>query len=541
MDKPDYFYPWIHGSEWGVRICLCLVMICALMQFGSFALTQNYVIAAFGSQPEDVTLALQITYVAIVPFIAIQSRLFQYYETKSYLLTGIISCIAVNILTLYTKDIIIFTVLRFLNGLSLSLMTGPALILLFSRINPERVQVIGMSILYGAILGNGVVIGFGAALIDTTTNWTVIYYFLIGFLFLCLAFTLLILRPVNGRPSLPLNNLDWPGSVFLTAGLTALSYTMIYGPKHYWFSDIHIRWSACAAAVFFALFILREFKAKIPIVTLSVFRYHTFISGLLLLILYYGLKDSINLVYNYTGAILQWSGVQQMELGLFNLAGLLSFMWLSAEMMMTKKHSTRRFLIAGFGLLLIFHLYIYLELTPDLDFADLILPMFLHGAASGILFVPVIIYILSAVPSTTGTTGIVVSAFMRFIATLNSVAGLYTLQLKYNQLYKEGFLKYLTANDPVFMDRLNSAGQTFSLKPATLEQGRALGLMGIVRSLGAQQQLLTMRTLFLIYAIIISVILLLILLVTSAYKTNISIRSVFAIGKRQKPITDQAS
>jgi len=533
MEKPDYFKAWINGSEAGVRICLCLILICSLMQFGAFALTQNYVIASFGAQPEDVTLALQITYVAIVPFIAIQFRLFQYFEIRSYLLTGIIACIVINVLSLQAKDIVTFTILRFLNGLSLSLMSGPMLILIFSRIDPERVQVIGLSILYGAILGNGVVIGFGAALIDTTLDWTVIYYFLIAFLFLCLLLTLVLLRPATGRAPMPLDHLDWPGGIFLAAALIAFSYTMIYGPKYYWFSDTRIRSSALAAVIFFAFFIYREFRAKIPVVDLSVFRYRSFISGLLLLIAYYGLKDSINLVYNYTGTILQWSGARQMELGFFNLAGLLSFMWLSAEMMITKKHSTRRFLIAGFGMLLVYHLYVYLELTPDLAFEDLVLPMFLHGAASGMLFVPIIIYTLSSVPPTTGTTGIVVGALMRFTATLNSIAGLYTLQLHYNQHYKESFLNYLTANDPAFVERLNSAAQFFNLKTPAAEQGSALAMSGIVRTLGAQQQLLTLRTIFLLFSAIILCIILTVLFITSAYKTNLYLNNLRISGERQ--------
>ena len=534
MDKPKYFYPWIDGAKWPVRICLLLILVCALMQFGSFALTQNYVVSSFGVQPEDVTLSLQITYAAIVPFISIQSRLFQYFETRSYLLTGIISSIVINILMLHAKDIVIFTILRFLNGISLSLMTGPMLMLILTRIDPEKVQVIGMSILYGSILGNGVVIGFNAALIDTTLDWTAIYYFLIAFLFLCLLITLLLLRPCSGRPSQPLVHLDWPGAIFMAASLAAMSYTMIYGPKHYWFSDVRITSAAFAAAVFFLIFIFRELKAKIPIVNLSVFKYRTFVAGLLLLALYYGLKDSINLVYSYTTTILQWSGVREMELGFFNLAGLLSFMWLSAQMMLTKQHSFRRFLVAGFGLLLIFHVYIYLVLTPDLAFEDLILPMFLQGAASGILFVPVVIFILTSVPASTTTTGIAVSAFMRFMATLNSFVGLYTLQLKYNQLYKEAFLKYLTPNDPVFVDRLNDGVQFFSPRSVTPEQGSALAMSGIVRSLGAQQQLLTTRTVFLLYAVIILVIIFLILFITSAYKTNIYIRNMALFARNHK-------
>jgi DHA2 family multidrug resistance protein len=158
----------------------------------------------------------------------------------------------------------------------------------------------------------------------------------------------------------------------------------------------------------------------------------------------------------------------------------------------------------------------------------------LQGAASGILFVPVVIFILTSVPASTTTTGIAVSAFMRFMATLNSFVGLYTLQLKYNQLYKEAFLKYLTPNDPVFVDRLNDGVQFFSPRSVTPEQGSALAMSGIVRSLGAQQQLLTTRTVFLLYAVIILVIIFLILFITSAYKTNIYIRNMALFARNHK-------
>jgi DHA2 family multidrug resistance protein len=46
-----------------------------------------------------------------------------------------------------------------------------------------------------------------------------------------------------------------------------------------------------------------------------------------------------------------------------------------------------------------------------------------------------------------GTTGLVVAAFTRFTATLNSFAGFYNLQLYFNQYFKEGFLGYLTADN----------------------------------------------------------------------------------------------
>ncbi len=78
----------------------------------------------------------------------------------------------------------------------------------------------------------------------------------------------------------------------------------------------------------------------------------------------------------------------------------------------------------GFGFMLTFNLWMYNIISTDLAFTDLVIPIFLQGAASGMLFVPIATFILSTVPVNTGISGSLVAGHVRFFATLQSFAGL---------------------------------------------------------------------------------------------------------------------
>ncbi|MCC9169223.1 hypothetical protein, partial [Pontibacter harenae] len=113
------------------------------------------------------------------------------------------------------------------------------------------------------------------------------------------------------------------------------------------------------------------------------------------------------------------------------------------------------------------NLWIYFMMTPDLAFTDLIFPVFLQGASSGLLFLPIVIFILSSAPPNTGTSGLVVAAYARFIAALNSFAGFYNLQLYFNQYFKEGFMGYLTGETQQTVTRIATYRQLYAAKGFT--------------------------------------------------------------------------
>ena len=75
MTQPTYLNPWLANWSWGTRIALFLVLLSAIVQFVAFALSQNYVIAYLGAQPEDVSFSIQICYAGILSALPLREKL----------------------------------------------------------------------------------------------------------------------------------------------------------------------------------------------------------------------------------------------------------------------------------------------------------------------------------------------------------------------------------------------------------------------------------------------------------------------------------
>ncbi len=230
------------------------------------------------------------------------------------------------------------------------------------------------------------------------------------------------------------------------------------------------------------------------------FKYGKFIFGLFYCFLFYGIKDTIILIYGYAGGILGWSATDIVHLGLYNSTGVILAILISVKLILRNKLFVPKLILSGFVLMIVYNLWMYFSLTPNMSFTDLAVPVFMQGIASGFIFLPVMIFTMSAIPKFTGFTSIIVCAYARFIATLNSISGFYTLQLHYNQEYKESFLEYLTNDNQNFVQRSSSYQSLFLSKGYTADQANALSNTLISKAMTIQGQLLTNRTIFMIGA-----------------------------------------
>lgn len=514
MNTPAYLKPWLANWNIGLRIVIFLILLSALIQFAAFSLNQVYLLSFLGAQPEDITFSIQITYVGILTMLPLLFRFLRYFEMKSFLIVALLCSILLCICSLLVTDIIAFFIIRFFQGLAICSIAGTTLLLIPAFVpKMEARQPIGSSVFYGTVLSSSVFIGIVAANVETSTNFKEIYSYLVLYLVFILILVLIGFSNKSGIRRYPLYQIDWIGACFFTIAAAGLAYTMIYGSKYYWFTDPRIKTSALISASGTLFYIYRELTVKRPGVNLQVFKYPKFWAGILLLALYYGTKESINLIFGYTANILQWSPTQIMLLGLANVAGLVTFMIITAQLLVRHKGTIFRFFAAGFFMMLLYHLWMYFIFTPDLSYEDLMFPMFFQGAASGMLFVPIMVYILTSVPLATGTAGLIIAADTRFTALLNSSAGFYNLQLYYNQLYKEGFLSHLTNVDQQTSERLDAFRQLYLSKGFSPDQAAALANSSLARVTGIQSQLLTNRAVFLYISIIIMVILGVILII----------------------------
>lgn len=497
MDKNIYFKNWIHNWNWGMRAALFLILMFTIIQFSLFSLTQNYVVSYFGAQPEDVTFSIQVTYISLLFTLPLQIRFLNYFNTKKYLITVLLIGIILNLLSMKTTEIEIFILLRFLQGMIISFMAGGMLTFIFSRLHEEKKMAVGYSVFYGTLLGSSVVAGAPSAWIIDNTDWKMIYYVVILFQIISILIVFVIFKSEREHKKYPLYQIDWKAYLILGSGMFAVAYCLVYGPKHYWFDDKSIVYSFFLALILISLFVLRQLNSKRPIIHFSIFKSKRFVIVLFFLALFYGLKDTINLVYNYVSVINQWSNYDYIELAAVNISGMALTMYVASQLVAKKKFPIHYFLISGFGLMLAFNFWMYKIISPGLNFSDLMIPIFLQGASSGMLFVPIATFILSSVPVHTGISGSLVGGTVRFFTTLNSFAGYYTLQLFYNQHYKEQFLKYLTPYDLNYIERNSITVQSFISKGFTTQESVSLANLSILKTVTTQTQLLTNQTIFL--------------------------------------------
>ena len=506
MDKNVYFREWIHNWNWGMRTALFLILMFSILQFSLFSLTQNYVISYFGAQSEDVTFSIQVTYISLLFTLPIQVRFLNYFNTRKYLIVSLLFGIIINLLLMGAKDIQTFIILRFLLGMAISLIAGAMLTLIFSRLHDDKKQAVGYSVFYGTLLGSSVFAGVPSAWVIDNMDWKMIYYIAILSQVVSIIIVFIIILPEPKHKKIPLYQIDWKAYVPLAAGMVSVAFVMVYGAKNYWFEDRSIVYALLFAILSLVLFTIRQINSKRPIIHFSIFKSPKFITGLFLLAFFYGFKDTINLVYSYINTTAQWSAYDYMKLAACNVSGMAIAMYTASQLIQNKRFGIRFFLITGFGSMLAFNYWMYLIISPDLSFTDLMLPIFLQGLSLGLLFVPIATFILSTVPIHTGISGSLVAGNVRFFTTLNSFTGYYTLQLFYNQHYKEQFLNHLTPDDTAYTERLSILTQSYISKGYSAAESAVLSQGSIMQSVKTQSQLLTNQSIFLLVAGLLGVL-----------------------------------
>src|SRR5258708_2173791 len=181
MNQPTYLKPWLARWSWGTRIALFLLLLSAVVEFVTFALSQNYVVSYLGAQPEDVTFSIQICYAGILSALPVQARLLRWFEMKYYLLTNIILGIFLLTCCFFTTDIIFFFIIRFFQGMVVCSVAFSVLTLIPGFLKLENRQVVTSSIFYGTVLSSSALIGIVASQVSLNTDFTTIYKYLVLF------------------------------------------------------------------------------------------------------------------------------------------------------------------------------------------------------------------------------------------------------------------------------------------------------------------------------------------------------------------------
>ncbi|MFN2527136.1 MAG: DHA2 family efflux MFS transporter permease subunit [Candidatus Baltobacteraceae bacterium] len=196
------------------------------------------------------------------------------------------------------------------------------------------------------------------------------------------------------------SKLDWIGLAFLAAGLGAMQYVFDQGQTKDWFEDPSVRWLTLTSIVSLAAFVVWTLRSKIPVVDLHVLKYRAVVTGSILgAVLGVSLYGSIVILPQYVQNSLGFTASGSGELILIR-AIFVALMTPFIAIVAGKNLVDPRILIGtGFTLVGVSNWLMANATTSDSSFWTFGISLATSGLGLGMIFVPLSISVLSAVPA----------------------------------------------------------------------------------------------------------------------------------------------
>jgi DHA2 family multidrug resistance protein len=248
----------------------------------------------------------------------------------------------------------------------------------------------------GAIVGPSVGPTVGGWLTDNVSwNW-VFFINIVPGIFAAIVVLAMMRNPADPKP-IPI---DAIGLALLATGLGSLQYILDEGQRNDWFSDPLIRFFGFTTVIGLAAFICWElWGTKRPIVDLRAFKYRAIAAGSALgFAIGSVLFGATVILPQYVQGILGFTATLSGELIFVRAAFIAVLTPFIARLAGSGRIDTRILLVVGFTLIGTSQIWLGYITTSQNDFNSLLGPAIMAGIGLAMLFVPISIAVLSAIP-----------------------------------------------------------------------------------------------------------------------------------------------
>ncbi|MCW3466662.1 MFS transporter [Chitinophaga nivalis] len=477
------FRSWV--PEWLIRLTILLVLLPPLGMFALYFSNATETAGYYGMEPADVQYSVIIMYAALVAFLPMDDRLVRYLRPRYYFLISVGLNTLTFILCAHSRNIPLFFVCRFVQGVACASFCSICLHLIFSRLASTRARVIGYTVFYGTLQ-----VSIPACAVFC--SW-LLYYFDFNVLFYVLLLLeipgsillLVIMNEVRFKKKFPLYQTDWVSFVFYALLLCMSGYVFVYGQQLNWLHSTLIRQLCLVIVVATVLFIIRQQYLKRPFINLQVFRFADFRNGLLLLMAYYIFKGTTGFVYAHLQGILGVDPVHLMPVYIVNIAGIVAGMLIASRLLL-QGTVTRYILTGGFLCLLFFHVQLYFLFAQTGEINHFLLPMLIQGLGTGILFVPIVLFTVAAVPAHLAMNVSFVGISARFMGFCSGIAIANYFQLFNRSMHFNRFRTGITVIDPAVAARAADVQQQVLISGQELQAAKTAAAGSVNRVLAEQ-------------------------------------------------------
>jgi len=507
--KIPVFKSWV--SEWMARSIIFAILMTCLFSFAFYS-SPVAAMGFYGIQPTDVQYGMVVIYGSTVAFLALDFRIVKYFSPRKYLLLAIAVNILCSFICFYFKDWTLLVICQFLQGITCALQSGIVLQLIFPRLQSLRARVIAYSLLYGSIQ---IAVPFYSIYTSVVIHFFDFNWLFYGFIIILIILIFVVLLTMNSKArftkKIPLYQVDWIGYLFYVSIILSLGYIVVYGRQLGWFDSRLICILSLGNLIILFLFVIRELKLKRPLINLQIFKVKNFVVGLLLLFTFYIFKGSTGLAYGYLDVILGNDPLSTIPIWTAVILGTTLSMFVTSRFVLMG-YNLMRMIIVGFCLMAVYYAYLILFVSVQGETIDFILPMFIYGVSTGILFVPIVSFTASSAPSKIAIYASLIGILARFAGFTASLALNNELQLFIKSGVREKFRETITETNsqlPVTLldiqnQYMNAGSDLYTSKTATTDYfNRMIGHQLLARATRDYYDLMLTGLIFVIVILIL--------------------------------------
>lgn len=375
---------------------LIAALIPHIMILPFFNMSSTFTASILDVDVDDLQFIFSLSYATIVCGLFINERLFSFFNIRSYLLFMTIINIVIMLIISVTTNTQILYIERIIQGTT-SYLEGCIIVpLIMSRIKSPFGRLLGNSFLYGFLMtGDKYTTAIVKFAIENYTYsmmiYTVVFFHVISLIIYVFLFS-------HGRlyRKKPLYQLNIAGYILMMMCLISGAYVLIYGKRYYWFESINIIVAFMLTFVFAGLFILQQKSAKRPIFHFDVLKSERVILGMLLFFTFYIFKSSMNNVYQVMSVVWHWPWEYVLDIQYYNCFGIY-FGAMLGYLLVVYGMNYRYVFFTGFLFLTISMVWFSYLFVPDTRPDATIPPLVLEGIGQGVLFAPILQYMVGSV------------------------------------------------------------------------------------------------------------------------------------------------
>jgi len=378
--------------KWWVLIITCVPLFMMLLDATIVNIALPHIMDTFDTGISSAEWVINAYVLAFAVLVITGGKVGDLYGRKLMFLSGIAVFTLASLLCGLAPNINLLIGARVLQAIGGAMMM-PATLSLLNVAFGESGRGMALGI-WGAVAGIASALGpvIGGALVDAY-SWRLI--FLINIPVGILAFIAAIFIISESKDPRAEKRIDAFGILTISAALFCLTFALVEGQKYGWDSGLIVG-LFIASFVSFIVFILVERKITAPLIRLQLFRNPTFSAGNTVgLILMLGLLSILFLLVLYLQIVLGFSAIKTGVI-LLPMPGVIMIVAPLSGRLSDKIGS--RWLIF-FGMLLVaLGIYLMSNLTADMGWQRLMLPLSVCGLGMGLTMAPMTAAVMASAP-----------------------------------------------------------------------------------------------------------------------------------------------